>query len=96
MRNPSKSAPLEHNASTYTNHGCRCLVCREANSSAVANWRARRATERVLIDGRLTAPVPPDMHGKASTYRNHACRCVPCKNANTANQRDKRAAPVPA
>lgn len=30
------------------------------------------------------------VHGKASTYRNHKCRCRPCKDALAADQREYR------
>jgi hypothetical protein len=45
-------------------------------------WRRERLAARVLIDGRLVAPLPPNHHGKHATYANHGCRCEPCGEAN--------------
>lgn len=48
--------------------------------------RAYMASIRVEIDGRLTAPVPPEKHGSTSTYNNLMCRCVPCTDAARISQ----------
>lgn len=46
--------------------------------------RHARAELRVLIGDRLVAsadginPLPPELHGKAGTYTNWMCRCIPC------------------
>lgn len=47
-------------------------------------WRQERLAARVLVDGRLVAPLPPIHHGKHSTYVNHGCRCEKCGAANAA------------
>jgi hypothetical protein len=38
-------------------------------------------SRRVLVNGMLIAPVPPEQHGRETTYKSHFCRCVPCKEA---------------
>lgn len=56
---------------------------RKATQRAKAARHAR-AELRVLIGDRLVAsadginPLPPEKHGKAGTYTNWMCRCVPC------------------
>lgn len=47
-------------------------------------WRQERLAARVLVDGRLVAPLPPVHHGKHATYVNHGCRCLKCGEANAA------------
>lgn len=44
--------------------------------------RARRAAERVLVDGRLVHPGAP--HGQPSGYTHWMCRCVPCSASQSA------------
>lgn len=57
-------------AGGYTNRGCRCPRCREANRLAQAAWRA--------------GPHDPAMlrHGERSTYANQGCRCAACREAH--------------
>lgn len=45
--------------------------------------KAARLARRVLIDGRLVAPLPEEKHGLRSTYVNHGCQCGPCTDAAT-------------
>jgi len=58
-------------AATYRNEGCRCELCRKANSARCTRWRAQ-------ADGR----EPPE-HGRAG-YSNYGCRCEVCTEANKA------------
>lgn len=58
-------------ASTYRNYGCRCALCKKANTDYS---RERRAFRRLN---------PKNWsHGKDTTYRNYACRCVECTEAH--------------
>ena len=66
-------------------------------SEAATQRRLRelRGRLRVLVDGRLVAPV--EQHGSESTYNNWMCRCVPCgdvarENKAERREREKRAA----
>ena len=49
----------------YSNHKCRCDPCTEANTAAMADWRARHWG------------VEPLRHGAAG-YTNYGCRCEVC------------------
>lgn len=66
---------------------------RKANNRARES-RQRRADLRVLIDGRWVAsedginPLPPDRHGRAGTYSNWMCRCVPCTEVATSYMKE--------
>lgn len=54
-----------------------------------------RLSRRVLVDGRLIAPLPTHRHGITSTYVNWGCRCVACAEANAvamARHRQRRLA----
>lgn len=74
---------MKHGAAAYRGGYCRCDVCTEDHRQRHATERARRRAARVLIDGRLVAPVPAEMHGRASTYANHGCHCDPCRAAGS-------------
>jgi hypothetical protein len=50
----------------------------------------RPATKAVTR--RAGRPVHELVHGRASTYANHACRCAPCTEAATAKARESRRA----
>jgi hypothetical protein len=50
-------------------------------STRERTYRATRKARRVLVNGRLVAPVPERMHGKPSTYTNWSCRCLRCSVA---------------
>jgi hypothetical protein len=52
--------------------------------------RERRGRLRVLVDGRLVAPVPDGQHGSVSTYNNWMCRCAACSDAARENGREQR------
>lgn len=71
-------------ASAYQYYRCSCPACLGAHMTRMRAERAARLARRVLVDGRLVAPVPPEKHGKATTYGNWGCRCEPCTQANNA------------
>jgi hypothetical protein len=48
---------------------------------------ATRKQARVLVDGQLIAPVADELHGVASTYANHVCRCDRCIAAHRVHMR---------
>jgi hypothetical protein len=52
--------------------------------------RERRGRLRVLVDGRLVAPVPDEQHGSVSTYNNWMCRCTACSDAAREGGRRQR------
>lgn len=70
----SPDCPSKESGSCYSNHKCRCKVCRAANARRVARRRAQRNP----------AQVPDKDHGKPSTYINWNCRCRPCTDAHSA------------
>jgi len=78
------SADDHGSASTYSNWGCRCTPCKEAN---------RVTHRRVLAYLRARRVVAPDSvgHGRASTYTNWGCRCLPCTEAHRVYNLDLRA-----
>lgn len=56
---------------------------RAGNRVRAARMRERRKKTRILVHGRLVAPVPPELHGKRPTYINYSCRCVRCTRVST-------------
>lgn len=66
----------------YTNHACRCKECRAANRRSHQSRREQRQAERVMVGGRLIAPLPDEYHGRPSTYAYHGCRCRDCVGAH--------------
>jgi hypothetical protein len=60
------------------------------HSEAATQRRLRelRGRLRVLVDGRLVAPV--DQHGSESTYNNWMCRCTACSDAAREGGRKQR------
>ncbi len=62
-----------HGLGGYTNHGCRCDICKQA---AVNYVRNRRSARRAV-------PVPEHVHGTDNGYTNYACRCDRCKLARS-------------
>lgn len=62
------------NASTYRSYGCRCALCRKANTERTRTERTERA--RKLAAGEVDVP-----HGSISTYSNYQCRCDECREA---------------
>lgn len=72
--NVTTEKPIPHGtAGGYTNHHCRCDLCREAFSKAM--WKAGvKRRERGL-------PKGDPRHGTANGYDNYGCRCDACKLA---------------
>lgn len=67
--------PVKHGGSgtAYSNYGCRCPECKQANSERAKRRRKERVGE-----------IPPETaHGKYSTYSNWGCRCDDCVKAGS-------------
>lgn len=62
---------------------------RETSRSEMMQQRARRRSERVLIDGRLVA-IKAREHGTTTTYHYHGCKCQPCMDAHAAWKRKQK------
>jgi hypothetical protein len=58
----------------------RRLAARRRTRERRTAWRARR----VLVHGRLVAPIPEPWHGKAWVYDDYGCRCERCEEAKRA------------
>lgn len=64
-----------------------------AKAVVTGNERRRNWYDcRILVGGRLVAPLPEDYHGKRSTYDYYGCRCDLCAIAARKRTRHK---PVP-
>lgn len=61
---------------------------RIGSRSATAPPTARRRPATRAVVRRTGRPVHELVHGKASTYTNHACRCGPCTQAATDRARE--------
>ena len=74
-----------HGLSGYSNLGCRCGICRAANTAY--NLQMRKVRQRRIESDATIRP-----HGVESTYSNYRCRCAPCKEAHRVAQaaRDAR------
>lgn len=79
----TETTDLPHNASTYTNHGCRCSVCKAGHTASV---KARRAVRAALV---ATGAADVE-HGRDSTYLNWTCRCELCRTAHADARRRYR------
>lgn len=55
------------------NYGCRCTLCKAANTTRVNEQRYRRERE--------TKDPNDRRHGTRTFYVNHSCRCAPCVKA---------------
>ena len=55
----------------YTDFGCRCDACREANTESC----------RQALTKRLARPVPDRVHGTINGYFSYRCRCEDCRQA---------------
>lgn len=75
------AAKYEHGDHRLYVKGCRCDECREG-------IRLHRREERAKW---RSDPSRADRtgHGKLTTYKNHGCRCVDCKAANTEDTRKR-------
>lgn len=65
---------------TYVNHKCRCIPCKQAWREYCRRRRAQRAA--LVAAGRLKVP-----HGTEGGYSNYKCRCIPCKRAHADTKR---------
>lgn len=70
-------------ASTYTNHGCRCDLCRSAYSLYQADYKARR---RVNGGKRLTQPITAE-----ERHKRESARVVAWQKANPEKYKAKQA-----
>lgn len=78
---PCPHDPPHGSYSTYSNHGCRCDPCREANRAYRKRNRARACVD-------LHDVCPHEIeHGKVTSYVHHGCRCELCTEARNAYQR---------
>lgn len=83
MKHTPADAPV--NASTYTNHRCRCEGCKTAHAAYIATARARRYAQRIMVEGQWVS-VHARTHGSVSTYENWGCRCWACTEAKMRRQ----------
>lgn len=67
---------MKHGRSTYVNYGCRCALCKRANTDYVNKRRRERYDE----------PTPAHVHGTVNGYTNYGCRCKACLRANRATK----------
>lgn len=67
---------FKHGQNGYGNIGCRCRICRDANTKT--NLEARKARHARMLAGEVNPT-----HGKSSTYLNYGCRCRLCTDVNT-------------
>ncbi|MFE1767268.1 hypothetical protein ACFW81_24000 [Streptomyces angustmyceticus] len=74
--------PISHGITRYRK-GCRCQVCRSANTKVNRKARARRKANPETADRAG--------HGKVNTYNNYCCRCEPCSKAHAARMRTYQA-----
>jgi len=63
-----------HGRNGYTNYGCRCRICRDANADYSLSQREVRRR-------RLETTPTLRPHGALSTYLNWGCRCQECRAA---------------
>lgn len=62
-----------------------CTGC-GASIPAAGKWRCKECIEaETSVVRAKVKPLPP--HGSASTYKNHGCRCEPCRLAANAEKR---------
>ena len=66
--------------SRYSNAGCRCVKCTEANRTRIMRRREERYAGRVWVNGYLTHPNAT--HGTIGGHGNWGCRCGDCIAAN--------------
>lgn len=76
-RKPGRPSVEHGHGDHRTYHkGCRCDACREAFRLYAAELRAKWRSDPSYADRAG--------HGKATTYRNHGCRCAKCTTAHSA------------
>lgn len=72
---------VRHGRGGYTNHGCRCALCRQKNREYVLKAREKW----------VAGTAPPHVHGTANGYRNYSCRCDECRHAVSKSRRSASA-----
>lgn len=63
---------MKHGQNGYTNYGCRCGVCRDAQAAYHRAWKAK---------ARGTLAPDDSRHGTPNGYANYSCRCLRCTEA---------------
>lgn len=63
--------PRHGKATSYTNYGCRCDACREAQTKDMAQHRTRMRAAGL--------PEGDPRHGTSNGYANYGCRCETCR-----------------
>lgn len=87
---PTRRGPRVHHGHGVIGRyqqGCRCDACKKAATAVSREWRARVRKDPDAADRAG--------HARASTYKNYACRCDPCREAHAlavAERRRRRAA----
>ena len=78
--------------SGYRYHGCRCDLCREANTAACRAYahRSGRHKPRGEYLAELAQTAAVHRHGTESRYTNERCRCDLCGAASAEGQRARR------
>lgn len=74
-----------HGMNGYSNLGCRCDICREANTAYNLSMREVRA-RRIAADPSIRP------HGVETTYLNYRCRCAECRAEHNRRQKMRAAA----
>lgn len=72
------SKVFTHGYSGYTNHRCRCEVCREGNRVKRAESRAHWKSERERIHAMGFEHVVINITHGVNGYSNYMCRCLVC------------------
>lgn len=72
---PRPEVPIRHGRLVGYRRGCRCALCRKANTDSQNRRKAVRSKDPAAADRAG--------HGKATTYSNYGCRCQPCKEAQS-------------
>ncbi|MFG3390613.1 hypothetical protein [Streptomyces rochei] len=65
---------------------------RIGSRAAVAPAGTKRRPPTCAVNRRTGRPTHDLVHGRASTYSNHGCRCTPCTKAATSAARDRNRA----
>jgi len=75
------AGPVHGKLGTYTNHGCRCDLCR----AALRKYSRKMAARASL------GTVPAWAHGTTTGYQ-YGCRCDPCRVENSRRRLARREA----
>jgi hypothetical protein len=75
----------------YTNHGCRCDRCRQANTDACRAYKHRTGRNQPYAEWLATVEGCHAPHGTETRYVGGGCRCPECKQASAAARRHRRA-----